>query len=32
MMVRKQTGRESLRAGEHSQAGVAIWGEEQKLF
>lgn len=32
MMVRKQAGRKSLRAGEHSQAAVAIWGEEWKLF
>lgn len=31
MMVRKQAGRKSLRAGEHSQAGVAIWGEELRL-
>lgn len=30
-MVRKQAGRKSLRAGEHSQAGVAIWGEELRL-
>lgn len=30
-MVRKQTGRKSLKAGERSQAGVAVWGEEWRL-
>lgn len=30
-MVRKQAGRKNLKAGERSQAGVAIWGEEWSL-